>query len=90
MFLVEHNRSEEVFAIKCVRKDLVILNDDIECVINERHILSLPKKLPFFADMHSCFHSKVGSCDKCIMTSLFRSICSLLWNLLLEETYCFI
>ncbi|XP_065899034.1 protein kinase C alpha type-like isoform X2 [Dysidea avara] len=58
VFLAEHNRSKEVFAIKCIRKDLVIQHDDIEGIMTERQVLALPKKSPFFAEMHSCFQTK--------------------------------
>jgi len=89
--LAEHNQSKELFAIKCVGKDLVVQNDDIECVMNERQILALHKRSPFFVELHSCFQTKVRGYDQlwyCVVTSLHRSICSLLWNLLVEEISC--
>jgi len=71
VILAEHNQSQEVFAIKCIRKDFVVQNDDIECIMTERQILALPKKSPFLVEMHSCFQTKVGGYDQhnnCVVT----------------------
>ena len=52
--------SQSYYAIKCLKKDLVLEDDDIECTMIERKVLALGCKHPFICHLFCTFQTTVS------------------------------
>ena len=59
VMLAELKTTGDVFAIKMLKKDVIIQDDDVEAAITERNVLTYGS-CPFLVELHSCFQTPVS------------------------------
>ncbi|KAL4699256.1 hypothetical protein H8959_011913, partial [Pygathrix nigripes] len=59
VFLAEFKKTNQFFAIKALKKDVVLMDDDVECTMVEKRVLSLAWEHPFLTHMFCTFQTKI-------------------------------
>ncbi|MBN3302832.1 KPCT kinase, partial [Amia calva] len=58
VFLAELKSKNQFFAVKALKKDVVLMDDDVECTMVERRVLSLAWEHPFLTHLYCTFQTK--------------------------------
>jgi serine/threonine protein kinase len=58
VMLAEHKRTKEVFAVKLLKKDVLVEDDDVECALAEKRVLEVAGQHPFLTRMYCCFQTE--------------------------------
>ncbi|XP_078533249.1 protein kinase C theta type isoform X1 [Lissotriton helveticus] len=58
VFLAELKKVNQFFAVKVLKKDVVLMDDDIECTMVEKRVLSLAWENPFLTHVYCTFQTK--------------------------------
>uniref|UniRef100_A0A8C8HI54 Protein kinase C n=1 Tax=Oncorhynchus tshawytscha TaxID=74940 RepID=A0A8C8HI54_ONCTS len=57
VMLARLNSSERVFAVKVLKKDIILQDDDVECTMTEKRVLSLAGCHPYLTQLYCCFQT---------------------------------
>jgi serine/threonine protein kinase len=73
VMLAEDRVTKKTVAIKILKKDVLVEDDDVECAIAERNVLQVACGHPYLTRMDACFQSP-DRCVTCNVSSLHADV----------------
>ena len=61
VMLAKLNSKDRVFAVKVLKKDIILQDDDVECTMTEKRVLSLARCHPYLTQLYCCFQTSVST-----------------------------
>ncbi|XP_034431309.1 protein kinase C eta type isoform X2 [Hippoglossus hippoglossus] len=58
VMLARLDSNERVFAVKVLKKDIILQDDDVECTMTEKRVLSLARCHPYLTQLYCCFQTR--------------------------------
>ena len=66
VLMVELRRTRRVYAMKVIKKELVMDEEDIDWVQTEKHVFEQASNHPFLVGLHSCFQTESRCVCVCV------------------------
>ncbi|MGH0135686.1 UNVERIFIED_CONTAM: hypothetical protein FKN15_057901 [Acipenser sinensis] len=57
VMLAKQKGCEQVFAVKVLKKDIILQDDDVECTMTEKRVLSMAGSHPYLTQLFCCFQT---------------------------------
>ncbi|XP_075874173.1 protein kinase C eta type isoform X2 [Nelusetta ayraudi] len=57
VMLAKLNGKEKFFAVKVLKKDIILQDDDVECTMTEKRVLMLARCHPYLTQLYCCFQT---------------------------------
>ncbi|MCI4376900.1 hypothetical protein PGIGA_G00193710 [Pangasianodon gigas] len=57
VMLARLNDTDHVFAVKVLKKDVILQDDDVECTLTEKRVLTLAHSHPYLTHLYCCFQN---------------------------------
>lgn len=75
VLLARLNNRDRVFAVKVLKKDIILQDDDVECTMTEKRVLTLASVHPYLTQLHCCFQTQVsGDAILCIYMPVYANL----------------